>query len=79
MEAVGTERGFPPVEVVDGVGPVVLDVPGEGSEAHADVAPRHLHAADVHADVLQHRGAQHRQVVEIPPAPDVLVVSREPS
>ena len=31
-----------PVKVVDGVAPVVLDVPTETGETHPNVQPRHL-------------------------------------
>lgn len=38
--------GFPlvciPVEVVDGVAPVVLNVPAETGETHANIQPWHL-------------------------------------
>lgn len=33
-----------PMQEVDGVAPVVLDVPAEGGEAHPHVEPGHLHA-----------------------------------
>ncbi len=61
------------MQVVDGVAPVVLDVPAEGREAHAHVEPGQLHAADVPADVRQHRLLQHRHVVQVPARARVLL------
>ena len=52
--------GFAPMQIIDGVTPMVLDVPAKGGEAHAHVAPRDLHAADVAADVAQDGSFQHR-------------------
>ena len=59
------------MQEVDGVAPVVLDVPAEGGEAHAHVQPGQLHAADVGRDVGQHRGVQHGHVVQVPAAGEV--------
>lgn len=33
-----------PVKKIDGVAPVVFDVPAEGGETHAHVEPGYLHA-----------------------------------
>ena len=65
--------GLAPVLIVDRVGIVILVVPAEGREHHADVDPRHRHAADLRLDVPQQRVAPDRQVVEVPPAPRVRV------
>lgn len=54
------------MQVVDGVAPVILDVPAEGGKAHADVEPRQRHPTDVGGDVSQHRRVHHCQVVEVP-------------
>ena len=62
-----------PVEVVDGVAPVVLDVPAEGGEAHAHIQPGQLHATDVGCNVSQHGGIQHRHVVQVPAAAQVML------
>ena len=62
-----------PVHVVDAVAPVVLVVPAEATEAHANVAPRYLHAGDVGVDVFEYRLLQHRQHVQVPPGSDVLL------
>ena len=68
--------GFSPVHIVDGVTPVILDMPAKGGEAHADVAPGHLHPANVAADVAQDRSLQHRKDVEIPTRIRVFFVFR---
>ena len=68
--------GFSPVHVIDGVAPMILDVPTKGGEAHADVAPGHLHPADVAANVAQDRSLQHRKDVEIPSRIRVFFVFR---
>ena len=62
-----------PVQVVDGVAPVVLVVPAEGGEAHAHVHPGHLHAGDVGLDVRQDRVVQHGDVVQVPAGGHVLL------
>lgn len=54
------------MQEVDGVAPVVLDVPAEGGETHAHIEPGHLHTRDVHIDVSEHRLLQHRHVVQVP-------------
>jgi len=54
------------MEVVDGRGPVILCVPAEGREAHADVQPGDLHARNVHVDAAQDRVGDDRQVVQVP-------------
>lgn len=55
-----------PVQVVDGVAPVILDVPAEGGKAHAHIKPRQRHPTDVSRYVSQHRRVHHCQVVEVP-------------
>lgn len=55
-----------PMKEVDGVTPVVLDVPAEGGETHSHIEPGHLHAGYVHVDVGQHRLLQDRHVVQVP-------------
>ena len=55
-----------PVQEVDGVAPVVLNVPAERGETHAHIKPGYLHARDVHIDVGEHRLLQHWHVVEVP-------------
>ena len=66
-----------PVQVVDGVAPVVLDVPAEGGEAHAHVEPGQRHAADVGGDMSQHRRVHHRHVVEVPATLEVFLTARK--
>ena len=56
---------------------MVFDVPAEGGEAHAHVEPGQLHATDVGGDVGQHRGLQHRHVVQVPAAGQVGLQDRE--
>ena len=55
-----------PVQEVDGVAPVVLDVPAEGGEAHAHIEPGHLHARDIHVYVGKDRLLQDWHVIQVP-------------
>lgn len=43
-----------PMQIVDGIAPVVLNVPAERGEAHAHVEPRQSHATDISSDMGQH-------------------------
>ena len=63
-----------PVQKVDAIAPVVLVVPTERAEAHADVEPGHDHAADVGVDVLEDAALQDGQIVQIPRMVDVLEI-----
>lgn len=65
-----------PVQVVDGVAPVILDVPAEGGETHADIKPRQRHPANVSRHVGQHGGIHHGQVVQVPAALEVFLQGR---
>ena len=65
-----------PVQVVDGVAPVVLNVPAEAGEAHAHVRPRHLHPGDVCVHVAQHRPLDVREVVQVPARHRILLLLR---
>lgn len=64
------------MQVVDGVAPVVLDVPAEGGEAHAHVQPGQFHAADVGSDVREDGLLHHRHVVQIPAAVEIFLKAR---
>jgi len=55
-----------PVQVVDGVAPVILNVPAKGGEAHANIKPRKCHPTDVSCYMSQNRWVHHGQVVEVP-------------
>lgn len=46
--------GTAPVMVVDGIEHVILDVPAEAGEHHANVHPRHDHPRNVLLYVTQH-------------------------
>ena len=54
------------MQVVDGVAPVILNVPAEGGEAHADIKPWQRHPTDVSCHMSQYRRVHHRQIVEVP-------------
>lgn len=54
------------MQVIDGVAPVILDVPAERGEAHANIKPRQRHPTDVSCYMSQYRRVHHRQVVEVP-------------
>lgn len=62
-----------PVQEVDGVTPVVLDVPAERGETHAHIKPGYLHARDIHIDVGEHGLLQHRHVVQVPARVGILL------
>lgn len=64
------------MQVVDGIAPVVFDVPAEGREAHPHVQPREFHAADVGSDVGEDRLLHHRHVVQIPAAVEIFLKAR---
>lgn len=61
------------MEVVDGVTPVILNMPAKGREDHAYVEPGHLHAGDVCVDVAQHGLLQHRHHVQVPTTGGILL------
>lgn len=54
------------MQVVDGVAPMILNVPAEGGEAHANIKPGQRHPTDVSRYMSQYRRFHHRQVVEVP-------------
>jgi len=67
------------VQVVDGVAPVILNVPAESREHHADIKPRHLHPRDVSINVAQERLLQHGHHIQVPAAAGVFLPrQREP-
>lgn len=70
-------RGVLPVQVVDRVAPVVLDVPAERREAHAHVQPGELHAAYVSGDVSKNRLFHHWHVVQVPAAVQVFLKTQK--
>lgn len=55
------------MQEIDGVTPVVLNVPAEGGKTHSHIEPRYLHARYVYINVGKHRLLQHWHVVEVPP------------
>lgn len=64
------------MHVVDGVAPMILVVPAEGGEAHADVHPRNLHTGNVAVDVAENGALHDGQVVQIPRAVRVFLKRR---
>lgn len=68
-----------PVEEVDGVTPVVLNVPAEWGETHAYIEPGHLHARDVHIDVGEDWLLQHWHVIQVPAGVGILLTREEKS
>lgn len=62
-----------PVEVVNGITPVILNVPAKGWEDHAYIEPGHLHARDVCIDVAQYGLLQHWHHVQVPATGSVLL------
>lgn len=65
------------MQVVDGVAPVILNVPAEGGEAHADIKPRQRHPTDVSCYVSQNRRVHHRQVVQVPATFEVFLQKQQ--
>ena len=66
-----------PVVIVHRVHVVVLVVPTEGAEHHAEVQPRHVHAVDVRLNVPQHAAVGARHVVRVPVGLRVVLVLAE--
>lgn len=62
-----------PVKVVNGVAPVVFNVPAEGWEAHAHIQPGQLHSADVGCNVSEHGAVPDGHVVQVPAAVQVVL------
>ena len=84
---VGTQRAHPecflgcpgphsPVEVVNGVTPVILNMPTKGREDHAHIEPGHLHARDICIDVAQYRLFQHWHHIQVPTTRSILLIGQ---
>lgn len=54
------------MEIIDGVAPVVFDVPAEAGEAHTYVCPGHFHPRYVSVNIAQDGTPGVGQVVEVP-------------
>lgn len=54
------------MKVVDGIAPVILNVPAERREAHPHIKPGHLHARNISIDVSKDRLFQYGHIVEVP-------------
>lgn len=61
------------MQVVNGVAPVVLDMPTERGEAHAHIQPGQGHATYISCHVGQHGWRHHRHVIKIPTTVQVLL------
>lgn len=61
------------MQIVDGIAPMVLNVPAEGGEAHAHIKPWELHPTDVRCDMSQHRCIQNWHVVEVPATAQIIL------
>lgn len=66
-----------PVQVVDGIAPVVLNMPAKGGEAHPHVQPGHLHARDVCIDVSKDWLLQDGHVVQVPTRESIILPEGE--
>ena len=64
------------MQVVNGVAPVILNVPAESWEHHTDVKPGHLHPRDVSIDVTQQGLLQHGHHVQVPATAGVFLNDR---
>lgn len=62
-----------PMQVVNGVAPVVFDMPAERGEAHAHIQPGQGHATYIRCDMGQHGRIHHRHVIKVPPTPQVFL------
>lgn len=84
---VGTQRAHPecflgcpgphsPVEVVNGVTPVITQYANKGWEDHAHIQPGHLHARDICIDVAQYRLFQHWHHIQVPTTRSILLIGQ---
>lgn len=60
-----TEK-YLPMKVVDGIAPMILNVPAERGETHPHIKPGHLHARNISIDMSEDRLLQYRHIVEVP-------------
>lgn len=68
-----------PVQEINRVTPVVLDVPAERGKTHPHVEPGYLHAWYVHVDVSEDGLLQNRQVVQVPARVGVFLTGEDRS
>lgn len=66
-------KWYLPMQVVNGVAPMVLDMPAERGEAHAHIQPGQGHATYISRHMRQHRWSHHCHVIQIPPTAQVLL------
>lgn len=62
-----------PMEVVNGVTPVILNMPAKGWEDHAHIEPGHLHAGNICIDVAQYGLLQHWHHIQVPTTGGILL------
>lgn len=65
-----------PMEIVDGVAPVILNMPAEAREAHAHISPGHLHPRYISVHVTQHRPLGIGKVVQVPAGVGIVLLLR---
>ena len=63
-----------PMEVVDGVAPMVFNVPTEAGETHAHVRPGNLHAGNISIHIAEDGALDIGEVVQVPAGFDILVL-----
>lgn len=61
------------MQVVNGVTPVILNMPAKGWEDHAHIEPGYLHARYICIDVAQYRLLQYRHHVQVPTTLSILL------
>lgn len=66
-----------PVQVVDGVAPMILNVPAESGEYHANIKPRHLHARDIAINMAQERLLQYGHNIQVPATAGVVLTGAQ--
>lgn len=65
------------MKVVDGIAPVILNVPAERGKAHSHIKPRNLHSRNISIDVSKDRLFQYGHIVEIPARKGILLHQKE--
>lgn len=65
-----------PVQVIDGVAPVVLNMPAEGRKHHSHIKPGDLHPRDVSIDVAKEGLLQQRHHIQVPATAGIILTRK---
>ena len=55
-----------PVQVVDGITPVILNMPTETRKAHPHIRPWHFHPRNICINIAEHRSSKVGHIVQVP-------------